>query len=407
MKLEVEVISSEIIKPSSSTPDHLRRYQLSFIDQTMPPVYNSIVMFYPHETDTKLTHFDKVNLLKNSLSQVLPHFYPLAGSITDNQFVDCNDKGVVFIEAQVNCLLSEFLEDIVPGELNKLLSIEIHGDADFLTGIQVNLFQCGGIGLGVSTSHRIGDALSLFVFIKSWAAVCRGEKEFIVPEFKSSSVFPPKQIDKRGEMTEPDIVTKRFVFNANMITDIREKYAGDHLPSRVQALSAFIWSRLVSCDSQLDLESKKSYMIGQLVNLRSRFDPPLTQISFGNYFWHTAAFPGSENEIVSCLKESLNKINKDFIMKLQEGIIDIPGQTRRADSTGFFFTSLCRFPIYDADFGWNHPVRVCPPARKFRNIVILMDTKFDDGIEAYISLKDDCMALLESDQEFLKYLPGC
>ncbi|ONI30186.1 hypothetical protein PRUPE_1G235900 [Prunus persica] len=46
MKVEVEVISKEIIKPSSPTPDHLRYLQLSFLDQLAPPVYNPFVLFY-------------------------------------------------------------------------------------------------------------------------------------------------------------------------------------------------------------------------------------------------------------------------------------------------------------------------------------------------------------------------
>ena len=65
--LSVEVISKEIIKPSSPTPDHLNHYKLSFNDQLSPPV-----SFYaPDHSDIKFNIDDISNRLKSSLSEVL------------------------------------------------------------------------------------------------------------------------------------------------------------------------------------------------------------------------------------------------------------------------------------------------------------------------------------------------
>jgi shikimate O-hydroxycinnamoyltransferase len=69
MKVEVEVISKEIIKPSLPTPTHLRYYHLSFIDQLNPPVYASFIFFYT-DNDT-YSNITKSSVLKQSLSDVL------------------------------------------------------------------------------------------------------------------------------------------------------------------------------------------------------------------------------------------------------------------------------------------------------------------------------------------------
>ena len=55
----------------------------------------------------------------------------------------------------------------------------------------------------------------------------------------------------------------------------------------------------------------------------------------------------------------------------------------RGEVVSFNFTSLCRFPLYEADFGWAKPIWVGSPSLTFKNLVVFMDTALgDDGIEA-------------------------
>ena len=106
MKVELEVISNENIKPSSPTPTHLRYYQLSFLDQTFPPMYVPFLFFYTENDAYSKISTDPgksfSSVLKQSLSNVLTRYYPLAGHIKDNLTVDCNDEGISYLEAQVN-----------------------------------------------------------------------------------------------------------------------------------------------------------------------------------------------------------------------------------------------------------------------------------------------------------------
>ncbi|XP_040952749.1 stemmadenine O-acetyltransferase [Gossypium hirsutum] len=160
MKLDVEVVSEEILKPSSPTPDRLRRYRLSFLDQLNPLLYNHLVYFYPKICDTEANKITILDRLKHSMSNALTYFYPLAGRMMEGRLsIDCNDEGIPFVEVRVKCKLSDAINNVVPKELNILLPFEIHGHKEILLGIQFNVFDCGGIGIGVCVSHKISDAL--------------------------------------------------------------------------------------------------------------------------------------------------------------------------------------------------------------------------------------------------------
>lgn len=142
MKVEVELISKEIIRPSSSTPGHLHHYQLSFLDQLSPPVYNPLVLFYEFNDETMPSVTEISNHLKKSLAQVLTLFYPLAGRIKDNQYVDCNDEGIPYVEAHVKCQLSDVLKNPIPGEFSKFMPFELDDIANkFPLGVQLNIFE--------------------------------------------------------------------------------------------------------------------------------------------------------------------------------------------------------------------------------------------------------------------------
>ncbi|XVF02663.1 hypothetical protein REPUB_Repub04eG0194000 [Reevesia pubescens] len=424
MVLEVEVVSKVIIQPSSPTPDRLRSYQLSFLDQITPSVYNPLVMFYPKVCDTEANKIKTSDQLKQSISNSLTYFYPLAGRIMENQmFVECNDEGIPFVEARVKCQFSDFIKNPVPSELNKLLPFDLYDAGKLPLGIQFNIFDCGGIGLAVCISHKIGDALSFFSFVTMWSAIARGVKNLVAPEFVSVLLFPPRNItgyNPNIRQTNVKIVTKRFVFTASKIEEIRGKYADNtssenpKRPTRIEALSAFIWSRFVAA-TKVRSRPDTFCAVFHLVNLRARMDPPLPDYSFGNFYSFTVTVPSMDSgdncdNLVSEIRDSIRKINKDYVKKVQDGqgylddIKEIAERPTRGETIFFSFTSLCRFPIYEADFGWGKPVWVGSAARASANRVVFLDTVSGDGIEAWISLTEEDMAKFDCDEELLTYI---
>ena len=173
----VEVLSREMVKPSSPTPLHLRNLKLSFLDQIAPPVYIPLIFFYQYEPGCNSDHAQKSKCLKQSLSETLVLFYPLAGRIKSDYIIDCNDDGVEFVEARVHTQLSHIVQNPNMEELKQFLPIEPYGTrTSMVLAIQVNFLDCGGMVIGVCMSHCIADGSSLVTFMNSWATISRGDK---------------------------------------------------------------------------------------------------------------------------------------------------------------------------------------------------------------------------------------
>ncbi|XP_061990339.1 stemmadenine O-acetyltransferase-like [Rosa rugosa] len=425
MKIEVEVISQETIKPSTPTPHHLRHHQLSFLDQLAPHAYVPFLYFYSlpntHNNHTQIsTH------LKKSLSKILTQYYPIAGRVKFNLFVDCNDHGIPFYEARVK---SHSLSDVITNpslpELNKLLPFELDVVTDIALGVQLNLFPCGGIAIGLCASHRIADGLSFFTFVKNWASTSCGN-ECVNPDFSAASIFPPKNMDGYNGVPLPkrkDIVTKRFVFDGSKIEALRATYAESirlktkKRPSRVEALSAFLWNRFMAeVAKEEESSSTRLYTVVYIMDLRSRFDSPLPQNSFGNYYRAATATPtlvdGEERGgLVRQVIEEIEKIDSKYMRKFQDGYKEHLDFMRRrmeraakGELVTVTFSSLCRFPLYEADFGWGKPAWVSMASMRINNQIVFMDTKLADGIESYFSFKEEDMAKFELDSEFLELI---
>ena len=75
--MEINIISTENIKPSSPTPDHLRSFKVSLLDQLAPHFYVPLVLFYSADefrSKSVLNPSAKeiCDQLKKSLSKPLP-----------------------------------------------------------------------------------------------------------------------------------------------------------------------------------------------------------------------------------------------------------------------------------------------------------------------------------------------
>ena len=62
------------------------------------------------------------------------------------------------------------------------------------------------------------------------------------------------------------------------------------------------------------------------------------------------------------------------------------------------FTSWCRFPLFEVDFGWGKPIWVSNQP-KVVEMVSLTDTKDGDGIEAWVGLDEKNMSLFQNHPE--------
>jgi shikimate O-hydroxycinnamoyltransferase len=290
-----------------------------------------------------------------------------------------------------------------------------------LLAVQYNNFDCGGIAVGVIFSHRIVDGTSVAAFVNAWAGTSRGATEIINPSFDTAVHFPPREIPGFMMMaqtnTKEKIVTRRFVFDKSSIDSLKNEASvafgpEDRPPSRVEVVSTFIWRRFIAIARANPAKKTKIFGAVHAVNLRERMVPKLPAQSIGN-LWSVAVTASPvevEKDYPSLLRQVRNaimEVNGDYVKKLQDGQLDFMKKASEKQTEGEIefcnFTSWCRFPVYEADFGWGKPTWVCSPSRPCKNVVVMMSTKDGDGIETWVNMKEEDMAMFEHDPELLSF----
>ncbi|POO00197.1 Transferase [Trema orientale] len=435
---KVEIIRKETIKPSSPTPSHLKSYKLSVLDQLGPPVYCRMVYFYTNNDATNTTstsNEQKSQQLKRSLSESLARFYPIAGRVNNNTAIECNDEGAEYVEARNHGLLSTFLEQ--PADLEALEEFlpaaVVSPEAGLwpLFLVQVTFFDCGGLAIGACMSHKIADATTISIFMKSWAATSRsstgrsGDQAVLMPVLNAESYFPQRdlslfQLLPAVEFKKAEYVTKRFVFGKQKMMDLKAKIGGETTTTtRVQSVTGLIWKCVIAAS----LYSKsgrvpKKFVLSQAMNIRKRADPPLPENLIGNVVSIFAVQTDEQKPTLEHLVAELRKgiiefterrakrLRQDDASKVIFEDLKEAGELMGRDtSEGLIVTSLCNFQLYEAvDFGWGKPVWATAPLTVGHdNFVSLMDTKDAGGIEAWVTLSKEDMDSFQRNPEILEF----
>ncbi|CAN4110551.1 unnamed protein product [Withania somnifera] len=401
-----------MIRPSTPTPKNLRSLKLSFFDQGAPRICVPIMFHYlPSSECNREGIIKNCDKLQKSLAETLTNFYPLAGRFREDEFsIHCNDEGVEYVESKVNTDLADFLREGPKIEPLDDLLPQMDQPSSPLLGVQVNVFN--------------SDAFTLATFINEWAQTCRTgtTTEGCLPSFgQLSSIFPAKALSgpqfsppsNRG----PKIITKRFVFDALAIAKLKERINSSATfmrPTRVVVVMSLIWKVLLRISLAKYGHSRDSSFLFP-INLRGRSNLASLEHAQGNFYVTVAAtleaielrrelndFVNSIGSTAGDTSLSIGKASVDEIISLSikwgTEIINKLGQGDEMDI--YASTSWCRFPWYEADFGWGKPIWVSSVGRTFE-VICLFDTKNSEGIEAWVSLKENEMIGFEKNRDIL------
>ncbi|KAL5137045.1 Vinorine synthase [Glycine soja] len=454
--MEVEIISTQCIKPSCTTPNHPNTYNLSILDQFMPSIYIPMVLFYSFaqssqaNIDSTITQ-QRLKQLKESLSQVLTHFYPFAGRVKDKFTIDCNDEGVHYTEAKVSCTLAEFfnqpnfsslIHKLVPNQ--PIMELATEG---YTAMVQVNCFACGGMVIGTLISHMIADGAGASFFLNSWGSNSNFSHQDAFDQFPNfDTPFPQNNnnyacphdtnvMNLCGQfLNEGRVAMRRFLFDAEAISRLRAQ--GSSLtvqnPTRVEVVT----SLLCKCTAKVfnaNFGLERPTLITHAVNMRRRASPMFPKSCMGNFAWLALALIMSSKDnkvimellpdLVVKLREAVSSINSDFVKgfegdegyakycEVSKELIEKASSFAATTTSGVnyvHFTSWCNFGLYDVDYGWGKPIWVSCVADSvddsmFFNAAILMDTPSGNGIECWVYLNEDEMAILQQDKELLAF----
>ncbi|XP_038905756.1 BAHD acyltransferase BIA1-like [Benincasa hispida] len=449
--MELEIVSKETIKPLSSTPPELKNLPLSLFDQQAPNMYIRLLYFY---NSYNISSSHGRQLLKDSLSKALTFYYPFAGRLQDGgNSIDCNDMGAIVSEAKLRCPMSEFMNNFNM-ECEEILKLtffdEINDGNDQrlnpLLCVQLTQFECGGEVMYVLCSHKIADFASLTNFMKDWAFIARSSGDgdpptlSSPPQFNGASFFPLELDggggeDSRTERHDENVVSsKRFVFEGSKIAALKSMVCEKvENPTRVQLLTAFIYKAALSAKNSVTgvlilvciiFKLYHSYVpattLLQLINLRNRVDPPLPATLSGNIissFIASLTMPEQQEmelwDLVGDMKRNFEEFCKTFPTNYraeQWGLLyklhakeSLEKVRNPGDCTLYTCSSWCKFPVYDVDFGWGKPVWITVPEFPWKNMILLMDSKDGEGIEAMVSLEKKEMEVFLQNQELLSF----
>ncbi|XXG58610.1 hypothetical protein AAC387_Pa04g0883 [Persea americana] len=425
----IKVKESTMVRPAQDT--YNGSLWLSSVDLVLPRIHTPSMYFYRPNGSA---NFFEPQILKEALGKALVSFYPMAGRLKKSEGgrieIDCNGKGVLFVEAETDAVLDD-LGDFSPTiQLKQLIpTVEYKEDISSyaLLILQLTRFRCGGVSLGVGVLHYVADGVSGIHFINHWSDVARGLDLKIQPFFDRTLLrardpptpkfhhveFPPPLPMKNPPHTRmPDLApptTSLFKITSDQLNTLKSKTKDGPGPhntpsfSTFELLAAHVWRCVCKARGLADDQQAQLHIP---VNARARLQPPLPPGYFGNATI-LAAPEAAVGDLISNpliyvasrIHDALARMDDEFLrsaidlLHLQTdptGIV--PGVPMFRIHTLCTVNSWYRFPIYDADFGWGRPVFMGPGWIGLPGLSVILPGPIDDGsMSLIISLEPDHM----------------
>ncbi|XP_057431143.1 hydroxycinnamoyl-CoA:piscidic acid hydroxycinnamoyltransferase-like [Lotus japonicus] len=398
----VTITASHTVLPNQPTPQC--RLWLSDMDQVVRQSHTPLLYIYKAKHD-----HDCIERMKESLSKILVHYYPIAGrlSFTENgrMEIDCKAKGVVLLEAETAKTMADFGDFSPSGSTKQLIpTIDYNHPVEEVPLLVVQLTRFNGdegLAVGVAWHHTLSDGIGFTRFIYSWAKIARGDKlephelPFLdrtllkfsqppsAPRFEHKELKPlPLNLGSSDCSVERNkkVTSELLILTPLQVEKLKKEANGNVLEgsrpySRYEVIGAHIWR----CASKArELDQNQPTVVRFNVENRSRMVPPLPPSYFGNALTQTAA-TGYVGEITSKplshvaqkIREAVEVVNDEYIrsqidvIRCQKHLddaralflgVELEGAAPSGVNPNFHFTSWMSMSLYEADFGKGKPL---------------------------------------------------
>ncbi|KAK9707339.1 hypothetical protein RND81_07G190500 [Saponaria officinalis] len=401
VKKSVTIISSTMVRPTGETPTG--SLWLSRLDMMASQPNSHTRMFYVYQqnkTQNIQPPFFDTDILKKSLGKALVPFYTMAGRLHFNKTngryeIDCNAEGVLFVEAETECDLTDLGSETNP---NTELKKELFPTCDYSKGlssmpllmVQLTRFKCGGVCLGIAQHHNAADGSSYGFFVNSWARLTKGLDIKVMPvhdrfkyvaprnpprfELLDSNYFepslPPSELyGMKASTTDGNFVLSEGQINVLKQEAIssRELSSSNYGITTFMVLAGHVWRSVCKARNFSPDQDVKLYM---LVNGRSILKNPALPLGYTGNAVVYASCKAKAGDIVhkplwyavSKVCEALTKMKDSEYFRSAIDYIETRPSLEPLYRRDYTFTSpnlwinnLKKMTFNESDFGWGTP----------------------------------------------------
>ncbi|XP_019174431.1 PREDICTED: protein ECERIFERUM 1 [Ipomoea nil] len=322
--------------------------------------------------------------LKSPMFRMLEDFYPAAGRIRTSPedgrpFVKCNDSGVRIVEAKCSKTIDEWLDMSDQSEYDHLLHHDqvLGPDLGFspLVFIQITWFKCGGLSIGISWAHVLGDAFSLSDFLNKYGPAMAGRRDLPPkhphmptadnhnsPKPRTQKLFPFSlgsvgPVGDHWKLTNTcKMATQSYHITDKQLNALIFKVSGLKQSAKVkpfEAISALFWKSLAKVKEGSGLET-------------------VTIVKNGFHSRGNGLLPCRNGQVISAVKAEM-RVSEADVLELanligekavdETGIIDETMEEENGKSADFFvyganltFVNLEEVKIYGFDMKGQKPI---------------------------------------------------
>ncbi|GMP63802.1 hypothetical protein CsSME_00025345 [Camellia sinensis var. sinensis] len=387
--------NSFTIRPAEPTPRS--GICISDCDQDKPITHAPLIYFYG--SLPCLSFASIIETLKISLSKALVSFYPLAGRLywtTGNGgrvALNCNSMGARLYEAESDAKIEDFGDFCPTPKLRSLVPSMDYSDPLHqlpLLLVQLTKFSCGGVSLGLATSHIMIDGTSFSHFMSTWAKIARGEPLDVLPfldrtlllardppippQFNHERFNPPPLLIGRSDNQEErskETTVAMFHLSKTQVEKLKRmanvgRATNVQSYSRYEAVAGHLWRCTCKAREHENSQITKLYFA---VNFRNRMLPPLPQGYFGNAYLRITASSHASSKI----REAMEMVTDDYVrsaidlVKVQRDLTRFRTYHTVGSTQGHFYgnpnieiTSWIGLPLKNVDFGWGKEIYMGP-----------------------------------------------